>query len=426
VRCEALRKKRSSREDSHVPVYETIWVNANVATMAPGDDAFGTIRDGAIAMRGGTIAWIGERGALPDTPERLAHRTIDAGGRTITPGLVDPHTHVVFGGDRLRDFERRVAGEGYRDATGAERGIAHTVARTRAASDDELIASARARLRALIASGVTTVEIKSGYGLDAETEIRMLRAARRLGDEFGVTVRTTYLGAHVVPPEFAMRRDAYLTLVCETVLPRVAREGLADAVDVFCDAIAFSPAETRRVFDAAGALGLPVKIHADQLTDCGGARLAADYRALSADHLEFASDAGIAALAASGTVAVVLPGAYYYLREERKPPIAALRAHGVPIALATDCNPGTSPIASLQSVMNMACVLFGLTPAEALLGTTRNAARALGLRDRGTLVAGARCDLALWDVATPAELTYWLGRPLCAGVVVGGVPHELT
>jgi imidazolonepropionase len=296
---------------------------------------------------------------------------------------------------------------------------------TRAASDDDLYASARLRLEALAASGVTTVEIKSGYGLDAETELRMLRTARRLGAELPLTVRTTYLGAHVVPPEYANDRDAYVAFVCETVLPRVAAEGLADAVDVFCDAIAFSPAEAQRVFAAARALGLPVKMHADQLTDCGGAALAAANGALSADHLEYASREGIAAMADAGTVAVILPGAYYFLREERAPPIALLREYGVPIALASDANPGTSPLASLTTAMNMACVLFRLTPAEALVATTRNAARALGLADRGELRVGLRCDLALWEVASPIELCYWLGRPLCAGTVVAGVPSDV-
>jgi imidazolonepropionase len=407
-----------------VPAYDALWINANLATMVPGSDAYGRIPDGAIASRDGAIAWIGDGTALPESPETLARNVIDARGRWITPGLVDPHTHVVFGGDRVRDFERRIGGERYGAATGDETGIAHTVAMTRAASDDELYASARRRLEALASSGVTTVEIKSGYGLDAETELRMLRTARRLGAELPLTVRTTYLGAHVVPPEYASDRDAYVTFVCDVVLPRVAGERLADAVDVFCDEIAFSPIEARRVLAAARALGLPVKIHADQLTDCGGAALAAANGALSADHLEYASRAGIAAMAEAGTVAVILPGAYYFLREERAPPIALLREYGVPIALASDANPGTSPLASLTTAMNMACVFFGLTPPEALAATTRNGARALGLSDRGELRVGMRCDLALWDVASPAELCYWLGRPLCAGTVVAGVPND--
>ena len=348
---------------------------------------------------------------------------IDAGGRWITPGLIDPHTHLVFGGDRVGDFERRVAGESYAAArAGAGSGIAHTVAMTRATDEDTLFRDAARRLRTMIANGTTTVEIKSGYGLDVETELRLLRVARRLGSELGITVRTTYLGAHVVPPEYADRRDEYLALVCDVMLPRVAREGLADAVDVFCDTIAFSAGESARVLDAARRLGLAVKVHADQIDDTGAAALAARYGALSADHIEHTGEEGVAALARAGTVAVLLPGAYYYLRETVKPPVALLRAHGVPIALATDCNPGTSPVLTLPTVMNLACVLFGLTPEESVAATTRNAARALGLTDRGELRAGARCDLALWDAGSPAELCYWLGASPCAGVVIGGEP----
>jgi imidazolonepropionase len=276
----------------------------------------------------------------------------------------------------------------------------------------------------MIAAGTTTVEIKSGYGLELETELRMLRVARALGAELGITVRTTFLGAHVIAPEFAERREEYVTLVCETMLPRIVAEGLADAVDVFCDAIAFSPAEAQRVFSAAARLGLPVKMHADQIENTGAAALAARFGALSADHLEHTSDAGVRALAAAGTVAVLLPGAYYALRETTLPPIAALREHGVPIALATDCNPGTSPILTMPTALNLACVLFELSPHEALAGATCNAARALGLDDRGVLRIGARCDLALWNVASPAELSYWLGASMCAGVVVNGVPRD--
>jgi imidazolonepropionase len=405
-----------------MPQYDTLWINARLATMTPGGAAYGAIADGALAQRGGEIAWVGARAALGAAPERSAARVIDAGGRWITPGLIDPHTHLVFAGERVADFERRVTGESYVAAAAGGSGIAHTVAMTRAADEKTLLHAALPRLRALIASGATTVEIKSGYGLDVETELRILRVARTLGRETGITVRTTYLGAHVVPPEFAGRRDAYLDLVCDTMLPRIARERLADAVDVFSDTIAFSPRETRRVLDASEHVGLPVKLHADQLADTGAAALAAEYHALSADHLEQTGEAGVAALAAAGTVAVLLPGAYYYLRETAKPPVASLRAHGVPIALATDCNPGTSPVLALTAAMNMACVLFGLTPEEALIGTTRHAARALGLSDRGELRAGLRCDLALWDVDSPAELCYWLGASPCAGVVVAGAP----
>jgi imidazolonepropionase len=400
--------------------FDTLWYNAHLATMTAGGAPYGAIEDGAIAAREGAIAWIGRRADLPDAPERLAERAIDAGGRWITPGLIDPHTHLIFGGDRLADFERRVAGESYVAAARGGSGIAHTVAMTRAADERTLYRDAAWRVRAMIAAGSTTIEIKSGYGLDVETELRLLRVARRLGEDFGITVRTTYLGAHVVPPEYAGRRDAYVAFVCDEMLPRIAREQLADAVDVFCDTIAFTPAETARVFEAARALGLAVKVHADQIADTGAAALAARFGALSADHVEHTGQAGVSAMARSGTVAVLLPGAYYYLRETAKPPVDALRAHGVPIALATDCNPGTSPVTTLPTVLNMGCVLFGLTPEEAVAAVTRNAARALGLDDRGELRAGARCDLAFWDVNSPAELCYWLGTNRCTGVVVNG------
>lgn len=407
-----------------ISVYDTLWTNARLATMLPGGRPYGAIDDGVIAARDGEIAWIGARADLPDAPERLAAQVLDAGGRWITPGLVDPHTHLIFGGDRVGDFERRAGGESYVAAASAGSGIAHTVAMTRATDGETLYREASRRLRTMIANGTTTVEIKSGYGLDVATELRLLRVARRLGRESGITVRTTFLGAHVVPPEFAARRDAYLDLVCTEMLPQIAREQLADAVDVFCDTIAFSPAETERVLDAAKRLGLAVKLHADQIADTGAAALAARHGALSADHLEHTGTAGIDALAAAGTVAVLLPGAYYYLSETVKPPVAALRARGVPIALATDCNPGTSPVVALPAILNMACVLFGMTPEEAVAGVTRHAARALGLPDRGELRSGARCDLALWDVSSPAELCYWLGNVTCAGTVVAGTPQS--
>jgi imidazolonepropionase len=400
--------------------FDTLWVNARLATMTTGSAPYGAIVDGAVGARDGAIAWAGACTELPAAPDRLAARVIDAGGRWITPGLVDPHTHLVFGGDRLGDFERRVAGESYTAAASGGSGIAHTVAMTRATDEETLFRDAARRLRTMIANGTTTVEIKSGYGLDVDTELRMLRVARRLGRELGITVRTTYLGAHVVPPEYAERRGEYLALVCDVVLPRVAREGLADAVDVFCDTIAFSAEESARVLDAARRLGLAVKVHADQIADTGAAALAAQHGALSADHLEHTSAAGVEALARAGTVAVLLPGAYHYLRETVKPPVALLRARGVPIALATDCNPGTSPVLALPAVMNLACVLFGLTPQESVAATTRNAARALGLADRGELREGLRCDLAFWDAASPAELCYWLGASPCARVVAAG------
>jgi imidazolonepropionase len=403
--------------------FDTIWYNASLATMSAGGAPYGAIADGAIASREGRIAWVGPRAELGANPQALAADAIDAGGAWITPGLVDPHTHLVFGGDRIADFERRVAGESYVAAAHGGSGIAHTVAMTRAADDATLLDAAVRRIRTMAANGTTTVEIKSGYGLDVETELRLLRVARRAGAAAGIEVRTTYLGAHVVPPEYDGRRDEYVRLVCETMLPRVAAEGLADAVDVFCDTIAFSPAETARILDAARRNGLAVKVHADQIDDTGAAAVAAAHGALSADHLERTGESGVRALAASGTVAVLLPGAYYYLRETVKPPVAALRAHGVPIALATDCNPGTSPVLALPAILNLACVLFGLTPEEAVAGATRNAARALGLDDRGELRAGLRCDLALWRAASPSELCYWLGASPCIGVVVAGEPH---
>ncbi len=406
------------------PRYDALWYNASLATMTPGGAPYGTIADGVVAARDGRIAWVGPRSKLSDAPDRLAARAIDAGGGWITPGLIDPHTHVVFGGDRVADFERRVAGESYVAAAAGGSGILHTVAMTRAADDATLLRDALRRVRTMMAHGTTTLEIKSGYGLDVETEMRLLRVARRIGSELGVGVRTTYLGAHVVPPEYAQRSDAYLGLVCDDALPRIVAEGLADAVDVFSDAIAFSPAETARVLEAAQRLGLAVKVHADQIADTGAAAVAARYRALSADHLERTGEAGVRLLADAGTVAVLLPGAYHYLRETVKPPLEALRAHGVPIALATDCNPGTSPVLTLPTAMNLGCVLFGLTPEEALSAVTRNAARALGLDDRGELRAGARCDLALWDAASPAELSYWLGSSPCTGIVIAGIPFH--
>ena len=405
-----------------MPSYDAIWVDAHLATMAPGSHGFGSIEHGAVASRDGIIAWVGPMDRLEAAPAVLARRVFDMAGRTITPGLVDPHTHLVFGGDRLADFERRVAGESYEAASAGGRGIAYTVERTRACADAELFAASEPRIRALASEGVTTLEIKSGYGLDVDTELRMLRVARALAEACGISVRTTYLGAHVVPPEYRERRGAYLDLVCDDMIPRIARERLADAVDVFCDDVAFTVHETQRVFAAARAYGLAIKTHADQLVASGAVELAARNGALSADHLERTTDDGVRALAASGTIAVLLPGAYYYLRETVKPPVDALREHGVPIALATDCNPGTSPVCAPATILNMSCVLFGLTAAEALAGMTRNAARALGLDDRGTLEMGMRCDLAVWDVTSPAELCYWLGRSLCMQTIVAGEP----
>jgi imidazolonepropionase len=389
-----------------MPTWDSLWTNVNLATMTEGGTPYGAVENGALAIADGRIAWVG---AAADLPHRDAARVVDGEGGWLTPGLIDCHTHLVFGGDRSGEFEQRLQGVSYEAIARAGGGIARTVAATRQASHGELRAAAERRLAALMAEGVTTIEIKSGYGLDRDTEIKMLEVARRLGDEHPLDVRTTFLGAHAVPKGYANDRAGYLDLVCDRVLPEVATLGLADAVDAFCEGIAFAPDEVARVFEAARALGLPVKLHADQLSDLGGAALAARFGALSADHLEYASEAGIRAMAAAGTVAVLLPGAFYTLREQQPPPVELCRHHGVPMALATDCNPGSSPVTSLRAILNMACNLFGLTPEEALLGVTRHAARALGLDDRGTLAVGKRADLALWRIHRPAELSYWFG-----------------
>jgi imidazolonepropionase len=388
--------------------YDAVWVNARLATMAPGHP-YGAVEDGAIAVRDGVIAWVGHRRDL------LAEAATvhDLGGRWITPGLIDCHTHLVFGGDRAEEFEMRLNGATYEEIARAGGGIKSTVGKTRAASEDALYHSAANRLKMLMREGVTTVEIKSGYGLDIETEAKMLRVARRLGESLPVTVKTTFLGAHAMPPGTDLSSADYIALVAGRMLDRMVADGLADAVDVFAENIAFTPEETAIVFEAARRHGLPVKLHADQLSDQGGAALAARYGALSAEHLENASAEGIAQMANAGTVAVLLPGAYYFLRDTKLPPIAEMREHGIDIAIASDCNPGSSPAVSLLLMLNMACTLFRLTPEEALAGVTRNAARALGLADRGRLAAGQRADFVAWDVAHPAELSYWIGaRPV--------------
>jgi imidazolonepropionase len=389
-----------------MPTWDSLWTNVNLATMVAGGAPYGAIENGALAIESGRIAWVG---AASELPHRDAEEVVDGAGGWLTPGLIDCHTHLVFAGDRSGEFEQRLQGVSYEEIARAGGGIARTVKATREASHAELKDAAARRLACLLAEGVTTIEIKSGYGLDRVTEIKMLEVARSLGASYPVDVRTTFLGAHALPVEFADDRAGYLDLVCAQVLPEVARRGLADAVDAFCEGIAFAPDEVARVFEAARALGLPLKLHADQLSDLGGAALAARFGALSADHLEYASEEGIRAMAAGGTVAVLLPGAFYTLRECRKPPVDLFRRHGVPIALATDCNPGSSPIVSILAILNMACILFGLTPEEALAGVTRHAARALGLDDRGTLAVGKRADLALWGIHGPAELSYWFG-----------------
>jgi imidazolonepropionase len=389
-----------------MPTWDSLLTNVHLATMTESDAPYGATLNGAIAIARGRIAWVG---AAADLPHRDAATTIDGEGGWITPGLIDCHTHLVFAGDRSGEFEQRLSGVSYEEIARAGGGIARTVAATREASPAELEAVAGRRLAVLIAEGVTTVEIKSGYGLDRDTEIKMLEVARALGKAHPVDVRTSFLGAHALPKEHSGDRAAYLDLVCDRVLPEVARRGLADAVDAFCEGIAFTPDEVARVFKAAHAQGLPVKLHADQLSDLGGAALAARFGALSADHLEYASEAGIRAMAAAGTVAVLLPGAFYTLRERQRPPVELCRRHGVAMALATDCNPGSSPVTSVRAILNLACNLFGMTPEEALAGVTRHAARALGLDDRGTLEVGKRADLALWRIHRPAELSYWFG-----------------
>ncbi|OBV37357.1 imidazolonepropionase [Janthinobacterium psychrotolerans] len=398
--------------------WDLLLTNVHLATMA-GDDGYGEILDGAIAVKDGRIAWLGPWAALPTSQAATVH---DGGGCWLTPGLIDCHTHIVHAGSRSDEFEARLNGASYQDIARAGGGIASTVRATRAASEAALLRQSLPRVLALLAEGVTTIEIKSGYGLALEGEAKMLRVARAIGEQLPVSVRTTFLGAHALPAEYAGRPDDYIDLVCRQMLPVIASAGLMDAVDAFCENIGFTPAQTRRVLEAAQALGLPVKLHAEQLSDQGGAALVASLGGLSADHLEFLSEDGIAAMARHGTVAVLLPGAYYFLRETQPPPIAALRAAGVPMAVSTDCNPGTSPMTSLLLAMNMACTLWRLTPQEALAGATIMAARALGLQhDRGSLAAGKRADFALWRIARPADLSYAIGFNPCAGVVHGGV-----
>lgn len=389
---------------------DLILADCKVATMVAGREPYGALIGAAIGICDGRIAWVGPADELPSGANRIEH----LGGRWVTPGLIDCHTHLVFGGDRSHEFEARLNGATYQEIAVTGGGILSSVRMTREASEDELVASAARRLRALKHDGVTTVEIKSGYGLDAETELKMLRAARRVGEAEGVRVQTTYLGLHALPSEYKGQADAYVDLVVGEILPQVVAARLADAVDAYVEPIAFTPEQAERFFRAARAAGLPAKVHAEQFSDFGGAKLAARLGALSADHLEYASEAGLEAIAQAGVTAVLLPGAFLALRETQLPPIARLRELDIPMALATDCNPGTSPVTSMLAILNLACVLFRLTPEEALAGATRHAARALGLHDEvGTIEVGKRADLAVWDVERPAELCYWLGaQPL--------------
>jgi len=398
---------------------DTLFTNVRIATMADGD-GYGERHDAAIAVTGGRIAWIGAGAEAP-----AASEVHDGGGCWLTPGLIDCHTHIVHAGNRSDEFEARLNGATYEDIARAGGGIMSTVRATRAASDAELLRQSLPRIARLLAEGVTTIEIKSGYGLDLASEAKMLRVARQVAQVLPVEVATTFLGAHALPPEFAGRADDYIDGICSTMLPQLAAEGLVDAVDAFCERIGFSNAQTERVFKAAHAHGLPVKLHAEQLSDQNGAALVARFKGLSADHLEHLSADGIAAMAAGGTVAVLLPGAYYFLRDTTPPPVAALRAAGVAMAVATDCNPGTSPMTSMLLAMNMACTLWRLTPQEALAGATIHAARALGREaDIGSLVVGKRADFALWDIARPADLSYAIGFNPCRAVVNAGVLRQ--
>ena len=403
-------------------MWDALWINGNLATMASATDGpYGAITDAAIGVTDGRIAYAGHMSDLPDRPSALAKRVHDLAGNWVTPGLIDCHTHIVFGGNRAREFELRLEGATYEEIARAGGGIRSTVAATRADDAQALADQAARRLRELCAEGVTTVEIKSGYGLDTETELKMLRVARSLAETLPLDVRTTFLGAHALPVEYEGRGDSYIDLVCEEMMPAAAKAGVADAVDAFCENIAFTVEQAERVFKAARALGLPVKLHAEQLSRLGGAELAARYGALSADHLEWVEEADVQAMAQAGTVAVLLPGAFYFLRETRVPPVDLFRRHNVPIALATDCNPGSSPVTSLLLVLNMACTLFRLTPAEAFAGVTRNAAQALGLHEtHGTLEVGKVAEFAIYDIADPAELSYAIGANPCRTVIKSG------
>jgi len=401
-------------------MWDAIWINAHLATMATQSD-YGIIENAAIGVADGKIIWIGAMQDLPDAPEKSAKTVHDVEGKWITPGLIDCHTHLVYGGNRATEFEQRLNGASYAEIAQAGGGILSTVKATIAATEDTLYHAAKKRLNALIGEGVTGVEIKSGYGLTTDAEIKMLRVATRLRDDSGIRVQRTFLGAHALPPEFKNDKDGYISKVCAEMLPAAIAENLVDAVDAFGEKIGFTPDQVRRVFDTAKASGLAVKLHADQLSDQGGGGIAADYQALSADHLEYASEDSIKKMAAAETVAVLLPGAFYFLKETKLPPITLMRQHKLPIAIATDCNPGSSPSTSLLLMMNMACTLFAMTPLEALQGTTRHAAQALGWQnDCGTLEIGKAGDFALWNISHPAELSYHIGFNSCEATVLGG------
>ena len=405
-----------------MPDWDLLITDANIATMRSGAGAYGAIEHAALAVAAGRIAWVGP---MSELPANGAAETRNTHGRWLSPALIDCHTHLLFAGDRAGEFEQRLNGASYEEIARAGGGIRSTVRATRRADKSLLIDSARPRIDALVQEGVATIEVKSGYGLDLGTELAMLDAARTLGRHYDAAIMTTYLGAHSVPPEFDGRVDAYIDYMSSDVLPAVHERNLADAVDAYCERIAFSAKQVARLFERAQALGIPVKLHADQLSDGGGAELAASFNALSADHLEYTSPEGVRALAGAGTVAVLLPGPFLTLGETRAPPVAMLREHGVPMAVATDCNPGTSPLCSLRFAMNLATSLFKLTPEECLAGVTRNASRALGLMDdRGTLEEGKRADIAEWDINHPRELTYWAGLNQLNNLMINGKPIE--
>ncbi|QGU88270.1 imidazolonepropionase [Erwinia sorbitola] len=393
-----------------------LWYGADIVTMQ--DGRYSIIEKGAIAVSGEEIVWVGP---YAESSQIQASQRTDLGGGIVTPGLVDCHTHLVFGGDRSHEFEQRLNGVSYSEIAAQGGGILSTVRATRGASQAQLVASARQRLEHLLAEGVTTVEIKSGYGLEVASELRMLQAIRQLAQQVPVQIEATCLAAHAIPPEYQQQSDAWVDVICDELLPQVAAEGLADAVDAFCEHLAFSPEQVRRVFTAAQRLGLPVKLHAEQLSSLGGSTLAAEFNALSADHVEYATESDVAAMAQHGTVAVLLPGAFYLLRETQRPPVELFRRYQVPMALASDANPGTSPALSLRLMLNMGCTLFGMTPEEALAGVTLHGARALGLDDRlGSLEAGKLADFVHWPLARPAELVYWLGGQLPCRVIFRG------
>lgn len=402
------------------PLWDMLWIDVNLATFAR-NDPYGIIEKAAIAIKDGKIAWLGQQADLHAKPEDLAEEVYSGKNNWLTPGLIDCHTHLVYAGNRAHEFEMRLQGASYAEIAKVGGGIRSTVAATRAASFDELYQQSAKRLEFLLVEGVTTLEIKSGYGLDLETELKILRVAKKLADVYPVTIRTTFLGAHALPEEYKDRSDEYIDFICQQVLPQIVKENLADNVDVFCETIGFNQQQTEKVFLAAKNLGLAVKLHADQLSDGGGAALAAHNQALSADHLEFTSETSVRAMAEAGTVAVLLPGAFYFLRETKLPPIELLRQYQVPIAIASDCNPGTSPCTSLLLILNMACTLFRLTPEEALRGVTLNAAKALGLeKTHGTLEVGKTADLILWEINHPAELTYRMGFNPCSALIKDG------